>query len=345
MTWFFRVAFWGGLAVFLFLLMSAKPENALISWVIYFGFYYGNRWWMRFTLRRRKFGLYFASVIALILIAGTVIFSLLGDAADELMSGENLSAQEKEIAEVFSALGTFVLLPLNYGFLAFMQMVNFQVTVVRDWFHGAHVEDKLTHTEGQLLKTELNPHLFKNMLNNIYSLVLQKKDEAADAIVKLKSFMEYMLYDTNEPRVPLEKEIAYIHDLVEIERLRLPENFNLKFKVTGKAEGKYIAPLLLLPFIENAFRHGDLNSEKAFIDISLKVDDDSLEYRVKNKIPDKSLSKNSPGGKGLKNLEARLKGSYSGLLGVPMYALETETKGSAYQASLEIIDLDKTDKR
>lgn len=356
MKWFFRIAFWGGLLLFLLLLMSAHPENAFISWILYFAFYYCNRWWMRFTLRKGRFKLYFFTVALLIFIVGLVNFTLLlnsgnnierGQRAflEEMMDDPSFSGNDRQIAsDVLTVAGGFLLLFSHYIFLSLMQMVNFQITVVRDWFHGAHIEDKLSHTEGQLLKTELNPHLFKNMLNNIYSLVLQKKDEAAEAIVKLKSFMEYMLYETNEQRVPLEKEIAYISDLVEIEKLRLPENFNLQFKIVGKTDGKFIAPLLLLPFIENAFRHGDINNEKAFIDISLKVNDNTLEYKVKNKIPDKVVSRSSPGGKGLSNLQARLKGNYSGMLGVPLYVLETAAKGSAYQASLEIHDLDKPEK-
>ncbi|GIW50642.1 MAG: hypothetical protein KatS3mg080_1253 [Anoxybacillus sp.] len=326
MTWFFRIVFWGGLLATLFLLMQEKPENAAISWALYFGFYYGNRLWMRFILRRRKFALYFFTLAAAIIAIGTVNCALFEPGM--------YNSKYADVVDVIFCPSGFILLGL-------MQMVNFQVTVMRDWFHGVHVEEKLILTENALLKTELNPHLFKNMLNNIYSLVLQKKDEAADAIVKLKSFMEYMLYETNDKRVPLEKEINYIRDLVEIERLRLPENFNLTFQVTGNPDGKYIAPLVLLPFVENVFRHADLTSEKAFISISMKINGSSLEYEVKNKIPETTVAKKAPGGKGLNNLKARLKNSYSGLLGVPMYGMETRSKGSIYTASLEILDLCK----
>jgi len=334
MTWFFRIAFWGGLLTALLLLMSA--ETAFISWALYFGFYYGNRWWMRFTLRRRRFALYFITAFITAVIIGTINLIFYAQAGETLASDN----QFKDIEALMVVLGF-----LNYLFVFFLQTLSFQSTVVKDWFHGAHLEDKLTYTTDKLLKTELNPHLFKNMLNNIYSLVLQKKDEAAEAIVKLKSFMEYMLYDTNDSRVPLEREIAYIRDLVEIEKLRLPENFNLKFSVTGNAKDKYIAPLLLLPFVENVFRHADLNSENGYVNISIKVKDDSLEYAVKNKVPKAQAEKTGKGGKGLTNLKARLKSSYTAALGVPLYSLETEQNNSTYTARLELLDLDAPDKK
>jgi len=351
MTWFFRIAFWGGLLFFLLLLMSAHPENALISWILYFAFYYGNRWWMRFTLRRKKFKLYFFTVILVILFIGTIACTLLIDSGskiseaqnsffDELLKGSSDSSRQM-IDSGAAAIAIFFLYFSHYIFLSLMQMVNFQVTVVKDWFHGAHMDDKLEHTTDKLLKTELNPHLFKNMLNNIYTLVLLKKDEAAIAIEKLKSFMEYMLYGSNDKRVALSKEIEYISDLIEIEKFRLPENFKLSFKISGNPDGKFIAPLILLPFIENVFRHGDLSSEQAFIDISIKIKSNHLEYAVKNNIPvRKSDTHEYKGGKGLSNLKSRLEITYRGFLG-SNYILKTEPNGSTYNACLELLDLEK----
>lgn len=325
MTWFFRTVLWGGTLIFLLLTLSVEPAITFFAWLLYLGFYYGNRWWMRFTLRRRKFALYFITAFITAISIGTINLTFYADAAESLA---------KEAGALLITLGF-----LNYLFVFFLQTLSFQSTVVKDWFHGVHIEDKLTHTQGKLLKTELNPHLFKNMLNNIYSLVIQKKDEAADAIVKLQSFMEYMLYDSNGKKVPLKKEIAYINDLVEIEKLRLPPGFKLNFKVSGNPEGKHIAPLVLLPFIENVFRHGDMNGGEGFIEIAINVKDSRLEYAVKNKVAAAQQEQVKKGGIGLNNLRSRLDMTYPGLLGSKNYKLTSGSNGTIYSAQLEIYDL------
>jgi LytS/YehU family sensor histidine kinase len=161
-------------------------------------------------------------------------------------------------------------------------------------------------TENMHLKTQLSPHFLNNTLNNIHSLLNYDIEKARQSIVQLKSFLSYLLYETElKDRVSLDKELHFINSYIELYKIKLADDFNIEshFSVVNP-ETKIIAPLILSPFIENAFKHGDLKSKNAFIRIEVIVDNNQLYYTVKNKINMKFPSEKI--GIGTKNLQKRL---------------------------------------
>jgi len=131
------------------------------------------------------------------------------------------------------------------------------------------------------LRSQLNPHFLFNTLNSIYSLSLQKSDKAPEVVVKLADLMRYMIYDCNEEKVPLNKEIEFIQNYIEIEKIRYKAD--VRFTVDGETEGIMIEPLLFISFIENGFKHAFDNSYSgAFIYITIKAEPEQIALTVIN---------------------------------------------------------------
>lgn len=162
-------------------------------------------------------------------------------------------------------------------------------------------------SEMALLKSQLSPHFLFNTLNNIYSLVISKSDEAPVAMTKLSEVMRYMLYEANTDKVQLVKEIDYLKSYIDILQLRITQNNFIDFNVSGDVDNKLIAPMLLIPFVENAFKHCNKRSEAPGIIISLEVDDNKLEFKVKNSLKiSKEVNDDNNGGIGTHNVKRRL---------------------------------------
>jgi LytS/YehU family sensor histidine kinase len=131
------------------------------------------------------------------------------------------------------------------------------------------------------LRSQLNPHFLFNTLNSIYSLSLQKSDKTPEVVVKLADLMRYMIYDCNEDKVPLNKEIEFIQNYIEIEKIRY--NADVRFAVEGDIEGIMIEPFLFISFIENGFKHAFNNAyTNAFIYITIKAEPGLIALSVIN---------------------------------------------------------------
>ncbi|MEM9362357.1 MAG: histidine kinase [Bacteroidota bacterium] len=160
-------------------------------------------------------------------------------------------------------------------------------------------------TELQFLRAQLNPHFLFNSLNSIYGLVREKKSEAPQAVITLSELMRYMLYEAKKELVPLTKEIDYIKNFVQLQILRLSDSKNVKLRISGEYDDKLIAPLLLVPFVENAFKYGTDFKGETYVDINLKVISETLFFTITNKIgPYKKDLESS--GIGLENIKNRL---------------------------------------
>jgi LytS/YehU family sensor histidine kinase len=135
-------------------------------------------------------------------------------------------------------------------------------------------------SELALLKSQINPHFLFNTLNNIYSLVYTKSEEAPEAVMKFSSIMRYVLNDANAESVPLEKEIEYIRSYIELQKLRVKQQDFVSFRVEGNIDAT-IAPMLLIPFIDNAFKHGSRNHQPG-IDIQLYAENHFIRFEISN---------------------------------------------------------------
>ncbi|MEM6893888.1 MAG: histidine kinase [Bacteroidota bacterium] len=185
-------------------------------------------------------------------------------------------------------------------------------------------------TELQFLRAQLNPHFLFNSLNSIYSLVRNKSSEAPHAVITLSELMRYMLYEAKKELVPLGKEIEYIQNFVQLQILRLTSSENVKTRITGDYDHKLIAPLLLIPFVENAFKYGTDFKGNTHVDIQMKIVSDTLFFEVCNTIgPYKRDLENS--GIGLENIKHRLHMLYPN-----EHALRISRTDGKYQVNLEV---------
>lgn len=144
------------------------------------------------------------------------------------------------------------------------------------------LKEKLT-TELRLLKSQLNPHFLFNTLNNIYALTRKKSDQAPDVVLKLSELLSFMLYESGADTIPLEKEIKFLEDYIALQQIRFTDELSVVFNKEIDQQGQAIAPLLLLPLVENAFKHGaSENHFDSFIHIDLTLKDGQLIFRISN---------------------------------------------------------------
>jgi len=144
------------------------------------------------------------------------------------------------------------------------------------------IRDKL-ETELKFLRNQTNPHFLFNTLNNIYALARKKSDETADVVMKLSKLLRFMLYETKKEQIPISDELRILDDYIELEKLRYNERLTISFIREIDNENEQISPLLLIPFVENAFKHGASESRfESFINLELNLKNGILEFSVDN---------------------------------------------------------------
>jgi hypothetical protein len=169
------------------------------------------------------------------------------------------------------------------------------------------LEKEKLNSELAFLKNQISPHFFFNTLNNIYSLISINPEDSQKAVLKLSKLMRYLLYDSEHGDTKLSNEIDFMNNYIDLMKLRMNNKISLNVVFPEKYEDKNIPPLIFIPFIENAFKHGISYREKSFIDISLTTDENSLLFRcVNSKV--KAREENEPGhsGIGMENVTKRL---------------------------------------
>jgi len=171
------------------------------------------------------------------------------------------------------------------------------------------LSEKRTEAELKFLKAQVHPHFLFNTLNNLYALTLEQSPKAPEVVLKLSELLNYMLYECNEKTILISKEIKLIENYLSLETIRYGDKMKLDFQVAGEIAGKKIAPMLLLPFVENAFKHGVSKiSGNAKVSVFLNIQNKELIFQVSNSQTESS--KNDPAGYsegiGLKNVQRRL---------------------------------------
>jgi two-component system, LytTR family, sensor kinase len=197
---------------------------------------------------------------------------------------------------------------LGHTFLSLLYAVVLRLSV--DWFNRYNIQKELEKinsiTELALLRSQINPHFLFNTLNNINSFSTHDPVKTSFAIIKLSDIMRYMLYEAVNEKVELIKEVEHIANIIELQKLRFKEKDFVSFSIDGSINNIQIAPMLFLPFIENAFKHGSTNQAKA-IKINLEVSPNKIHFTCENKIKELNETEiNQPGGIGIKNIKRRL---------------------------------------
>lgn len=181
------------------------------------------------------------------------------------------------------------------------------------------------------LKAQVNPHFLFNTLNSIYALALDNSPRTANAVVKLSGLMRYVITEAEQDFVPLEKELNYILDYIELQRLRLDHTVQLNTHIDINPEGHKIAPLILVTFIENAFKYGVNPELESVIDIRLSLEENTLILSVKNNKVTLNLVENTSNGLGIKNAQTRLD-----LLYPNKYQLNIENQKAIFEVALKL---------
>ncbi len=195
-----------------------------------------------------------------------------------------------------------------------------------DWFGNEQqrkdLENQRLTSELAFLKTQINPHFLFNTLNSLYALSIKGSPDTPEGIMKLSQLMRYMLYESGRGRVYLVKELEAIGYYIHLQRLRMPAHVPIAYEVQGEVGDKLIEPMLLLPLVENVFKHG-----LTHIAICLEVRDRQLVLRTRNSL--RKVPVGGAGGIGLQNLRRRLQLLYAG-----KHALALEEKEGMFHVSL-----------
>ncbi len=189
-----------------------------------------------------------------------------------------------------------------------------------------------TDSQLQFLKSQINPHILFNNLNNIYSLAMQEDKRTANTILKLSNLMRYIVYESSENFVLLTKELNYLEDYLELQKIQIEGRGKVDFQITGNSVGYTIAPLVLIPFVENAFKHSmDTQLDNIIIKIQIEIRNGQLFFSSTNSHDKSSKKSLSPTGIGLSNTKQRLQ-----LLYPEKHTLNIEDSSNSYQVNLRI---------
>ncbi len=267
-----------------------------IKWVAVYGLLY---WGFPRYFLNRKIGvglLITVLVLVMLLLSSRLVTYYLAYPFlyDEYPGYELISAKRLlySFLDIFSAVGAFATVKL---FLSKLEMKKREEALQKE---------KLI-AELQFLKAQTNPHFLFNTLNNIYGLARRKSDDTEKAVIKLSEIMRFMLYECDKPRIDLSLESAAVQNYVDLEKLRYGEELTVRFHNRVNGRHVYVAPLLLLPLVENAFKHGASESRHdRYIHIDLGLEKEELYYRVENSF--EGSNSNLTSGIGLKNIRRQL---------------------------------------
>lgn len=239
--------------------------------------------------------------------------------------GDSIFIRHFFFPEIFRKSATFTLL---------MLFMSGFIKIGLEWFKSEKQREDLKlanlNAELKFLKSQINPHFLFNSLNTIYSLAHRRSPETEHALVKLSNILRYMIYQSNEDKVQLSSELRYLQDYIDIQRLRMTRNIPVEFIQEGNPAGLEIAPMLLIPFVENAFKHGVSYREEAFINIRLHIEPGGvLHLVVRNRLFKQRVAEK--GGVGLNNALKRLSLLYN-----DAHTITVREHGDEYIADLKI---------
>lgn len=306
---------------------SLRAVCSFIVTSFYVGIVYINYELLIPQLRRSKNFWIYCGLLLLVALLLTPLKTLLMYLAYRL-SDIKLSLLEVNYAENFLAL-------------AIVGFVSSVAKILGDWLQQqrtmSELETQKASSELKFLKSQINPHFLFNTLNNLYALTLKKSDDAPEVVIKLSDMMRYMLYECNEPLVPLQKEIDYINNYIALESLRQSSGVDIAFELIGSPGNLKIAPLMFVPFLENAFKHGlKENIKEGFLHISIEIIEHRLKFELQNSKPSRIQSprqqRTRAGGIGLENVRRRLE-----LIYPERHQLEIEDSPDRYLTSLNLI--------
>ncbi len=231
-------------------------------------------------------------------------------------------------------LGTYLISLISSSFYFVKESFRFQIEKSDVEQQKNRLELKLKEVQLELLKEQIHPHFIFNMMNNLYALVKNDVALSREVIVRLSDLLDYMLYECNTEFVELSKEINFINNYIELEKIRHDESFNVKTNFPNAIPNFKIAPLILFPFVENAFKHGLKQTKNDFIEMQLEPTSELVIFKIKNNIQNNaslSTAAKQNKGLGLKNVQERLELIYNN-----KYDLRISKQQNIFDVNLKI---------
>ncbi|MFN3405335.1 MAG: sensor histidine kinase [Cytophagaceae bacterium] len=280
-------------------------------------------------LTTRKFSYYLAFTIFIISVIVFINYYFKG-----ILEMDSKDFPLKEINKNFSYMSDDAkIVSRSVISSLFILAVSISYSLLSEYFKNERrkkeIENQHLSSELSFLKSQVSPHFLFNTLNNIYSLTLNNS-EASGAILKLSELLRYMLYESDEKEVSLAKEVKYLQNYIELQKMRIKKEVNIHLNISGDIEKENIAPMLLIPFIENAFKHGVLSSDKTYISTEIKLEGKILLVYIENNCTE-NTQKDYASGIGLTNVKRRLE-----LLYPEKHWLKVERSESKFIVKLKI---------
>lgn len=288
----------------------------------------------KLLLQKYLFSKRFVAFWALLLLF-LLLFNIYTPAVNWLIAEMNFPA-----VKLRSAIGIDFQKAVSLNFsLMYILRELLVITALAYFIRSAKQESEMQELKQQQLSTELNylkvrlhPHFFFNTLNNIYSLTLQESDKAAALVAKHSDIMRYILYETSGPLVKLRQETGFLKNFTEVEAMRYPDRIRITFDCQGISDTAVIEPLLLLPFVENTFKHGiSEETDEGYVHIIISQVDDELSAEIRNSKSRRRETRVLQEGIGLENAKKRLKILYPG-----RHTLEIHEDDSSYEVRLSL---------
>ncbi len=296
--------------------------------LVHMGVFYVNTRVLLPILIQRNSWLYYLIGITLVMVFVYYAFTL----TNQFLPVNRIDGASMRIPRSFRSSRWIVQnMSLSFGVL-FYSALQFLMNESRKRkeLDASRMQEKLV-TEMKLLRSQINPHFLFNALNNLYAMAISHQEKTPDLILKLSEMLRYVLYESNTDVVRAEKEWEYILNFIELQQLKYEGKINLTVDEHIE-KGAEIAPMLLLPFVENAFKHSHIEDDrKGWIKIALRISHDSLTLAIANSIPEFPISKDIGGGIGLNNVRKRLD-----LLYPDRYDLEITNRTDEFSINLHI---------
>ena len=305
---FYHVAFWTGLFFLLFLIDRPSKDISLFSAVelLQIGCFmlvvYSNiNYLVPKYLSQNKVLTYF-----IYLLCVTLIVTLLRVTIQYWLLNNQQELQHKLVYEdqIFIYLLHFFIGIASTAFVISSRWIKTER-------EKREIKSQQVESELKFLKSQINPHFLFNILNSLYALTIKKSDQAPELVIKLSEMMRYMLYECNEKIVPLDKEINYLKNYLDLEKIRIGSKMDIKIEIEGDPSDKFISPLIFVNFVENSFKHGGkaYTDGQGFVYLHIVITENEIDFQLKNSKA--VMNQNSPdklriGGIGIKNVKERL---------------------------------------
>lgn len=271
-------------------------------------------------LLNRKYWQFFVGLLVLIGLCGLyTVFAQLSLTGDPRLQGATFTVGRNVLPFIHIA-----------GIAASIKLLKF-------WYvqrkQTVEAEQQRAVAELKLLKAQLHPHFLFNTLNNLYSHTLEFSPKSPEIVLRLSALLRFMIYESNNHRISLAQEVDLLQNYISLEKLRYGERLELSFSLKGEIEKYQIAPLLLLPFLENAFKHGTSKQiDQCWISFDLSLNGSLLNFKLINSIDPVADKESKPGGGiGLSNVMKRLEILYKG-----KYRLEKQQMKEVFIINLEL---------